>query len=93
MVERGTRGSFPYPFRRDAALPMQKFPQSVTAEDGYRRLQKALVGTGFELIKGKAAEKAVAQVRKGAGYFTQRTKDGWIWIKPPNEHLTTTHIQ
>jgi hypothetical protein len=72
---------------------MQKFPQSVTAEDGYRRLQKALVGTGFELIKGKAAEKAVAQVRKGAGYFTQRTKDGWIWIKPPNEHLTTTHIQ
>jgi hypothetical protein len=72
---------------------MRKFPKSATAEDGYRRLQRALVGTGFELIKGKAAEKAVAQVRKGAGYFTQRTKDGWIWIKPPNEHLTTTHIQ
>jgi hypothetical protein len=60
---------------------MKKFPQSVSAEDGYQRLQKALVGTGFQLVKGKAAEKAVNQVRKAVGYSTQRTKDGWIWVK------------
>jgi hypothetical protein len=72
---------------------MKKFPRSVGADDGYRRLQKSLVGTGFQLVKGKAAEKAVAQVRKAAGYFTQRTKDGWIWVRTPNQHLTTTHIQ
>lgn len=72
---------------------MRKFPKSVTAEDGYRRLQRALVGTGFDLPKGKAAEKAVSQVRKAAGYSAQRTKDGWVWVKPPNPHLTTTHIQ
>jgi hypothetical protein len=72
---------------------MKKFPKSVTASDGYDRLQEALIGTVFHLVNGRAAEKAVAQVRKGAGYFTQRTKDGWIWIKPPNEHVTTTHIQ
>jgi hypothetical protein len=72
---------------------MRKFPQSLSASDGYERLQKALIGTRFDLVKGKAAEKAVAQVRRAVGYFTQRTKDGWIWIKPPNEHLTTTHIQ
>jgi hypothetical protein len=72
---------------------MRKFPQSVKAEDGYRRLQKALIGTGFQLVNGKAAEKAVSQVRKTAGYSTERTKDGWIWIRTPNHHLTTTHIQ
>jgi hypothetical protein len=60
---------------------MQKFPISVTADAGYRRLHKALTGTGFELIKGRAAEKAVAQVRKAAGYSTQRTRSGWIWVK------------
>jgi hypothetical protein len=63
---------------------MRKFPQSVTASDGYLRLQKALIGTRFALVKGKAAEKAVAQVRKTVGYFTQRTKDGWVWVRPSN---------
>jgi hypothetical protein len=73
---------------------MRKFPNSVSATDGYQRLQKALVGTGFQLVRGKAAEKAISQVRKAAGYSAERTKDGWIWVKtPPNHHLTTTHIQ
>jgi hypothetical protein len=72
---------------------IRKFPNPVTAEDGYRRLREALVGTGFDLPQGKAAEKAVAQVRKTAGYSTHRTKDGWVWVKPFNPHLTTTHIQ
>jgi hypothetical protein len=72
---------------------MRKFPKSVSAEDGYARLQQALLGTRFDLIKGKAAEKAVAQVRKAAGYSTQRTQDGWIWAKASNYLLTTTHIQ
>jgi hypothetical protein len=93
ILRDGLRFTVPQTRHRLLVATMRRFPQSVIAEDGYRRLQKALVGTGFELIKGKAAEKAVAQVRKGAGYFTQRTKHGWIWIKPPNEHLTTTHIQ
>jgi hypothetical protein len=52
-----------------------------------------LAGTGFQLVSGKAAEKAVAQVRKATGYSAQRTRDGWVWVKPPNLPLTTTHIQ
>jgi hypothetical protein len=86
---------FTVPTSRHSILvaAMRRFPKSVAATDGYQRLQKALVGTGFQLIKGKAAEKAVAQVRKAVGYSAERTKDGWIWIKPPDQHLTTTHIQ
>ncbi len=72
---------------------MRKFPNSVTGEDGYQRLQKVLVGTGFHLNRGKAAEKAVAQVRRAVGYSAKRTKDGWIWVKLDNHPLTTTHIQ
>ena len=73
---------------------MRKFPNSVNATDGYERLRRALVGTGFQLVKGKAAEKAVAQVRKAAGYCTRRTKGGWAWVKTISNHpLTTTHIQ
>jgi hypothetical protein len=73
---------------------MKKFPKSVPASDGYDRLQEALIGTGFELVKGRAAEKAVSQVRKAASYSTQRTINGWIWERvPSNQSITTTHIQ
>ena len=72
---------------------MRRFPSSVSATDGYQRLQKALIGTGFQLIKGKAAEKAISQVRKAAGYSAERTKNGWIWVRHSKHYLTTTHIQ
>jgi hypothetical protein len=87
--------TFTVPRSRHSILvaAMRKFPQSVTAEAGYERFQKALIGTGFQLIKGKAAEKAVAQARRAAGYFTLRTRDGWVWLDTNNQHLTTTHIQ
>jgi hypothetical protein len=70
---------------------MREFPNSISSSDGYQRLQNALIGTGFQLVTGRAAEKAVSQVRKAAGYSTLRTKDGWVWVKDPY-HLTTTHI-
>lgn len=54
---------------------MRKFPSSISSSDGYQRLQNALIGTGFQLAKGPAAEKAVSQVRKAAGYSTSRTRD------------------
>jgi Bifunctional DNA primase/polymerase, N-terminal len=75
------------------AAAMRKFPQTVSASDGYARLRRALVGTGFDLFRGKAAEKAVAQVRKAVGYSAQRTEAGWVWVKPPNHITTNTHIQ
>jgi hypothetical protein len=93
LVE-GSKITAPQSRHRLLVACMRKFPQSVTAEDGYRRLRKALVGTGFDLVNGKAAEKAVSQARKASGYSAQRTKDGWIWVRvPSNQHLTTTHIQ
>ena len=71
---------------------MQKFPSSISSSDGYQRLQEALIGTGFQLAKGPAAEKAVSQVRRAAGYSALRTRDGWIWVKDPYHSITTTHI-
>ena len=90
----GSKIAAPQTRHRLLVAAIRKFRQSVTAEAGYRRLQKSLVGTGFQLVRGKAAEKAVSQARKAAGYSTRRTKDGWIWVRNSlNHHLTTTHIQ
>ena len=61
---------------------MRDFPESVTAEDGYRRLQKALAGTGFTVDnKTKAGQKAVHGTRKAAGFHAYRTTAGWVWIR------------
>jgi hypothetical protein len=73
--------------RFDGEIVLEEFAHPALADKGesartgYRRLQKALVGTAFHLVKGKATEKAVSQVRKAVGYSTQRTKGGWIWVK------------
>ena len=61
---------------------MRKFPDSVTAEDGYRRLRRALTGTGFAVDrKTKAGQMAVAQARKTAGFHAERTDAGWMWVR------------
>jgi hypothetical protein len=61
---------------------MRTFPDTVTAEDGYRRLQKALAGTGSKVDnKTKAGQKAVQEARKAAGFHTEQTTAGWIWVR------------
>ena len=60
---------------------MRKFPDSVTSEDGYERLQKALAGTDFTVDKTKAGQKAVAEARKIAGFRAEQTVTGWMWLR------------
>lgn len=60
---------------------MRTFPESVTSENGYRRLQKALAGTDFTLNKTKAGQKAVTEARKAAGLRAEQTSSGWIWVR------------
>jgi hypothetical protein len=61
---------------------MRKFPDSVTSEDGYERLQKALAGKGFKLdSKTKAGQKAVTEARKAAGFRAEQTSSGWMWVR------------
>ena len=87
MVGSVIRGPKPRRTRHSILVAcMQKFPKSVTQEDGYQRLQKALVGTGCKLAiqtktERKAAQKAVAHVRKEAGFEAQQTTEGWLWVR------------
>ncbi len=61
---------------------MCSFPDSVTAEEGYRRLQKALAGTSFAVdSKTKASQTAVAQARKAASFHAEQTNAGWMWVR------------
>ena len=78
---------------------MHKFPDTLTAEDGYRRLQKALDGTGFTVdSKTKAGQKAAAQARKDACFHAEQTAHGWQWVRntgqdncPSLSHTITTN--
>jgi Bifunctional DNA primase/polymerase, N-terminal len=61
---------------------MRSFPESVTSEDGYHRLQTALAGTGFTVDrKTKAGQKAVQEARKVAGFHAEQTSAGWMWVR------------
>jgi Bifunctional DNA primase/polymerase, N-terminal len=61
---------------------MRTFPESVTSQDGYSRLQKALAGTGFTVDrKTKAGQKAVQEARKAAGFHADQTNAGWMWSR------------
>jgi hypothetical protein len=61
---------------------IRRFPDSVTAEDGYRRLQKALAGTAFTVDgKTKAGQQAVGQAKKVAGFHAVQTTAGWMWVR------------
>jgi hypothetical protein len=61
---------------------MRTFPESVTSEDGYGRLQKALAGTGFTVDrKTTAGQKAVQEARRVAGFHAERTTAGWMWSR------------
>jgi hypothetical protein len=61
---------------------LQRFPESVTAEDGYRRLRRTLAGTGFAVdSKTKAGQKAVREARKAAGFHAKQMTSGWMWTR------------
>ncbi len=53
ILRDGLKFTVPQTGHRLLVTAMRRFPHSVTAEDGYRQLQKALIGTGFDLINGR----------------------------------------
>ena len=65
---------------------LKSLPTRVTVADGYRRLQDALVGTGFALDgQTKAGQKAVLEARKAAGFHAKQTSSGWIWLRSKHD--------
>jgi Bifunctional DNA primase/polymerase, N-terminal len=61
---------------------MLRFPDTVTVEDGYHRLHKALARTGFAVDSTtKAGQTAVAQARKAASFHAEQTNAGWMWVR------------
>ncbi len=62
------------------AAAMRRFPDKVTVQDGYHRLQNAQVGTGFAIDREtKAGQKAAWEAREGAGFHAKQTSSGWVW--------------
>jgi len=82
-LSEGLRVSSPPPTRKSLLVAaMKAFPDTVTVEDGYRRLQRALAGTGLTVdSKTKGGQKAVREARKEAGFRTQQTAEGWMWVR------------
>src|SRR5579862_791652 len=71
------------PTRKSMMLAeLQRFPDLLTAQEGYRRLQSTMACQGFTLDgSSKAGQKAVQEARKEAGFHAERTADGWIWFR------------
>jgi hypothetical protein len=78
------------PTRKSVMLAeLQKFPDLVTAQEGYRRLQSTVARQGFTLNgKSKAGQKAVQEARKEAGFRAEQKADGWVWVR--NKELANT---
>jgi hypothetical protein len=79
----GLKVFVPRPTRKSLLMAAMKgLPDRVTVEDGYRRLQRALAGTGFTVeSKTKAGQKAVREARRGAGFHTEQASEGWMWVR------------
>jgi len=59
---------------------MKKFPDRITATEGYDLLEQELVGTRFRLDrKSKASQRAVKEAREEAGFTAQNIKGAWVW--------------
>jgi hypothetical protein len=66
---------------------MRRFPDKVTVQDGYHRLQNALVGTGFAIDgETKAGQKAAWEAREGAGFHAKQTSSGWVWVRSKQDN-------
>ena len=80
---RGLKVFAPPPTRKSLLVAAMKgFPDTVTVEDGYRSLQRALAGTCFKVdSKTKAGQKAVREARRDAGFHTKQTSEGWMWVR------------
>ena len=71
---------------------LQKFPDLVTAQEGYQRLQGTVVRHDFTLDhKTKAGQKAVQKARKEAGFRAEQTADGWLWVRNKGSANTLSH--
>jgi hypothetical protein len=82
-LSEGLKVFVPPPTRKSLLVAAMKgFPDIVTVEDGYRRLQKALAGTGFTVdSKTKAGQKAVREARRDAGFHAEQASAGWMWVR------------
>lgn len=82
-LSEGLKVFVPPPTRKSLLVAAMKgFPDTVTVEDGYRSLQRALAGTGFTVDrKTKAGQKAVREARKNAGFHAEQASGGWVWVR------------
>jgi hypothetical protein len=82
-LSEGLKVFVPQPPRKSLLVAAMKgFPDTVTVEDGYRRLQRALARTGFTVdSKTKAGQKAVREARRDAGFHAEQTGEGWMWVR------------
>lgn len=61
---------------------MRKFPDQISAEHGYQRLTRALAGTEYKLPENKkVSQHLISEIRKVAGFTTERTSTGWVWVR------------
>jgi hypothetical protein len=82
-LSEGLKVFVPPPTRKSLLVAaMKAFPDRVTVEDGYSRLQRALAGTGFTVdCRTKAGQQAAREARSDAGFQTEQTGEGWMWVR------------
>jgi hypothetical protein len=61
---------------------MKKFPDQITATEGYDLLEQKLVGTRFKLDRrSKASQQAVKKAREEAGFKVERPRGVSTWVR------------
>ena len=61
---------------------MKKFPDRITATEGYDLLERKLVGTRFKLDRtSKASQHAVKKAREEAGFKVERPRGVSTWVR------------
>jgi bifunctional DNA primase/polymerase-like protein len=61
---------------------MKKFPDQITATEGYDLLERKLVGTRFRFDrKSKASQQAVKEAREEAGFKVERPRGVSTWVR------------
>jgi hypothetical protein len=61
---------------------MKKFPDQITAAEGYDLLERKLVGTRFRFDRrSKASQQAVKEAREEAGFKVERPRGVSTWVR------------
>jgi hypothetical protein len=61
---------------------MKKFPDQITAAEGYDLLEREVAGTRFKLDRrSKASQHAVKKAREAAGFKVERARGVCRWVR------------